>query len=229
MISTVLEIALSALLAPIMMLIQSGSVFQIVTGKDSGWNPQRRDDGSIAFGAIVVRHRWHTLFGLVAGIFAYTISPYLFGWMSPTILGLLLSIPLSWASGQLGIGLWLKRRGLLMTPEETAPPPIATRANALAVELAADAAYASGDALVSIRDDAAFRTLHQAMLPPGPRSERGRFEPDRVMALAKIGEAASLDEARRWLTAKERFLALHDPAMIGLIARLDDTTRRAEG
>ena len=32
---------------PIMMLIQSGSVAQILSGRDTGWNPQRRDDGSI--------------------------------------------------------------------------------------------------------------------------------------------------------------------------------------
>ena len=54
---------MSALIAPILMLIQSGSVFQILLGRDTGWNPQRRDDGSIPFGDIVRRHRWHMVLG----------------------------------------------------------------------------------------------------------------------------------------------------------------------
>ena len=50
--STIVEIIMSAAFAPIMMLIQSGSVAQILSGRDTGWNPQRRDDGSIPFSSI---------------------------------------------------------------------------------------------------------------------------------------------------------------------------------
>src|SRR3712207_6905801 len=47
------------------------------------------------------------------------------------------AIPLSWLSGQLGAGLALKRLGLLLTPEESRPPAIATRANELQIRNAA--------------------------------------------------------------------------------------------
>ena len=94
-----IEVVFSALLAPILMLIQSGSVFQILLGRDTGWQPQRRDDGSIPFRDIVRRHRWHTLLGAFAGVSAFLIATSLFLWMSPTIVGLLLAIPLSWLSG----------------------------------------------------------------------------------------------------------------------------------
>src|SRR5690606_6558785 len=47
--SALIEIVLSAMLAPMMMLIQSGAVFQILAGRDTGWQPQRRDDGSVPF------------------------------------------------------------------------------------------------------------------------------------------------------------------------------------
>jgi membrane glycosyltransferase len=221
------EVVLSALLAPVMMLIQSGSVFDILLGRDAGWQPQRRDDGSIPFDQIVRRHRWHTLLGIVAAVVAFIMSPYLFAWMAPTILGLVLAIPLSWASGQLGLGLWLKRRGLLATPEESAPPPIATRANALAAEFAI-VGQDEQDGLRVLHDDEEFRDLHETMLPPGSRSERGRFDEDKVMARAKLSEAASVEEACRWLNPKERFIALHDRALIGLIARLPASKRAAE-
>ncbi len=121
------------------MVVQSGAVFQILAGRDTGWNPQRRDDGSIPLSDIVRRHRWHTALGIVTGIGAFAIATSLFLWMSPTILGLVLAIPLSWASGQLALGLALKRRGLLVTPEEETPPPIALRAGELAARNAAAA------------------------------------------------------------------------------------------
>ena len=78
----------------------------------------------------------HTALGLVTLFAAGLISPSLVIWMSPTIAGLILSIPLSWASGQMWIGVGLRRLGLLTTPEETHTPPIVARANALADELA---------------------------------------------------------------------------------------------
>ena len=122
--STLIEILLSALMAPILMVIQSGSVFQILLGRDTGWQPQRRDDGSIPLRDIVRRHRWHTVLGLLTGVSAFMIATSLFLWMSPTIVGLVLAIPLSWLSGRLGAGLALKRLGLLMIPEETRTPPV---------------------------------------------------------------------------------------------------------
>jgi len=146
-------------------------------------------------------------------------SPALFTWMSPTIIGLLLAIPLSWASGQLGIGLWLRRRGLLATPEETHAPAVAVRANALGVQLMA-AGEDADNALRAVHEDAVLRGHHDAMLPVGMRSERGKFEPDRVMAQAKLAGAESLEGACAWLTARERFVALHDRALISLLVRL---------
>ena len=134
--STFVEIIISAALAPIMMLIQSGSVAQILSGRDTGWNPQRRDDGSIPFSSIARRHRSHALLGVITLFAAALISPSLVVWMSPTIAGLILSIPLSWASGNLTIGLAMRRIGLLRTPEETSPPAVVGRANMLAAELA---------------------------------------------------------------------------------------------
>ncbi|MFN8831431.1 MAG: glucans biosynthesis glucosyltransferase MdoH [Labrys sp. (in: a-proteobacteria)] len=217
MASTIIEVILSALLAPVMMLIQSGSVFEILLGRDSGWKPQRRDDGTIPLRDIIRRHRSHVALGVVAGLSAYVMSPFLFAWMSPTILGLVLAIPLSWASASLAAGLWLKRRGLLRTPEEITPPPIALRARDLADAYAADD---EGEALRHIHADPDFRELHEDMLPPGARGERGHFDTVKVLAQAKITEARTLDEACIWLTPQERFALLHDRALLALLARL---------
>ena len=217
--SSFIEVLLSALIAPIAMLIQSGSVFQILIGRDTGWNPQRRDDGSIPFRDIVRRHRWHTLLGLVAGVSAFAIATSLFLWMSPTILGLVLAIPLSWASGQLGLGLALKARGLLMIPEEGEPPAVIARAGALAVRNAARG-LDDADALEALHADPALAEAHAAMLPPAERRARGAVDAEHLLAQAKIAQAQTLAEARDWLSQKERMALLHDPALVARLSTL---------
>jgi membrane glycosyltransferase len=222
-ISFVFEVIMSALLAPVMMLIQSGAVFQILAGRDTGWKPQRRDDGSIPLMDIVRRHRSHVVLGAVTGVSAFLIATSLFAWMSPTILGLLLAIQISWASGQLSIGLWLKERGILLTPEETTPPPIAVKANALAEQLARRG-FDDCEAVSVLHGDSALRTHHIAMLPEASSRQRGQFIPERALAEAKLAEAASLQEAARWLHPKERSVVLTDRALLSILAKLPQTS-----
>ena len=147
-----------------MMVIQSGSVMQILSGRDTGWNPQRRDDGSIPFASIVRRHRAHTVLGVMTLFAAACCLASLVIWMSPTIAGLILSIPLSWASGQLWIGVVLRRLGLLTTPEETRTPAIVARANALAAELARTG-HDGDDGLRAIVADPTFATRTKSSCP----------------------------------------------------------------
>lgn len=225
-VSAFIEIILSALIAPILMLIQSGSVFQILLGRDTGWNPQRRDDGSIPLKSIVRRHISHTGLGFLAGVSAFLIATSLFLWMSPTILGLVLAIPLSWLSGQLAVGLALKRAGLLLTPEESSPPAIVTRANALQAQNAA-LGHDGLDALRALYAAPDLRAAHEAMLPAPPPRARGQLEADRVMAQAKIVDAETIDDALAWLKPKELMVVLHDRALLDIAMRLKPSSQDA--
>ena len=217
--STILEIVMSSLLAPIMMLIQSGSVIQILLGRDTGWNPQRRDDGSIPFRDIVRRHRSHVALGFLTLIAGILISPSLVAWMSPTIGGLILAIYLSWASGQRSIGLFLKRLGLLRTPEETMPPAIVVKANRLATELAA-AGYDGTDGIAALHASPELRELHETFLPAAEPRRRGDIDHNRVMAEAKLRDARTIEEAQTWLDRKERTAVLNDLELIARVATL---------
>ncbi|MDB5592940.1 glucans biosynthesis glucosyltransferase MdoH [Enterovirga sp.] len=219
-VSFLIELVLSALIAPILMLVQSGSVFQILVGGDTGWNPQRRDDGSIPLRDIVRRHRWHTLLGIVAGLSAFLIATSLFLWMSPTIIGLVLAIPISWLSGSLATGLVLKRFGLLLTPDEIRPPPIVAEANALQIENT-KCGFDDQDALLALYRDRALCDRHEAMLPHRPHRQRGEFEIERVMAEAKIIDATTIGEAAAWLSPRERMVVLNDRALLSLVKRLE--------
>jgi membrane glycosyltransferase len=217
--SLFLEILASAAIAPIMMLIQTGSVFQIVSGRDTGWDPQRRDDGSIPLKSIARRHRSHMAMGVVALFAAGLLSRSLVIWMSPTIAGLLLAIPISWASGQLGIGVALRNLGLLTIPEETEVPNIIARANSLAEELE-KSGHDGADGLRAVATEPRVREAHEFYLPEGARRRRGDIDVDEAVATAKLNDARTLDEVCQWLKPKEKLAVLNDRALIAMLARL---------
>ncbi|CAJ0853719.1 membrane glycosyltransferase [freshwater sediment metagenome] len=219
LISTLFEIVLSALLAPIMMLIQTGHVVHIVFGFDTGWDPQRRDDGSVPLIDIVRRHRSHMALGALSLVAGLLISPSLVAWMSPTIAGLILAIPISWLTSQRWLGLVFRRAGVLVTPEETTTPPIAKRGKALSKALArVEDDEING--IAAIHADPELRALHEAWLPTRKTRQRGAVTADRAVAEAKIADAETIEEAVSWLNRGERLVALSDRALIGMIARL---------
>ncbi len=156
--------------------------------------------------------------GLVTGVAAFAIATSLFLWMSPTILGLVLAIPISWASGQLGLGLALKRLGLLMTPEEREPRP--SRAGRALSRRNAESGLDDADALTALHADPALARAHAAMLPEATPRPRGSIDPDRALAQAKVVEAERIDEARAWLSPRERMALLHDRALLDRLGRL---------
>ncbi|MDI4641603.1 glucans biosynthesis glucosyltransferase MdoH [Rhodoblastus acidophilus] len=217
--STLFEVLMSALLAPIMMMVHAGHVLHILFGFDTGWEPQRRDDGSVPFKSIMRRHRDHVILGVISLVAALLISPSLAAWMSPTIAGLILAILLSWGTGLKSVGMAFRRIGLLTTPEERAPPPIATRANALSEELASEG-FDKADGLRVLHADPHFCAAHQAFLPPAPHHARGDIAPERAMAIAKLGEARTIEEASAWIQRKERAALMHDRALIAVLVRL---------
>jgi membrane glycosyltransferase len=217
--SAAFEIIMSALLAPIMMLVQSGHVMHFAFGLDTGWDPQRRDDGSISFAAIIARHRSHVALGLLTLVAGLSISASLVAWMSPTILGLILAIFLSWGTSLLSVGLALRRAGLLITPEEQTAPPVVARANFLANEPARPAAEAL-KGLHALHADPQFRAFHVACLPHRQKRRNGDISPEWALADAKLSDAGTIDEAISWLKPKERMAILQDPALIARLALL---------
>ncbi len=135
--SMVLETLLAALMAPITMYVQSRGVAEVLAGKDSGWDAQRRDDGSVPFSSLLRSYGGVTFLGVLAGGMAYAISPSLAAWMGPVIAGLLLSIPIVMLTSSRSAGQWLRRIGIFATPEERAPPQVITRAAELRRKAAA--------------------------------------------------------------------------------------------
>jgi membrane glycosyltransferase len=122
--SVLLETALSALIAPIMMIAQTRSLIEILMGRDAGWVVQHREDGSLSWDDAKRDYLSHTVLGGALGAGAWIISPAVFLWLSPVILGLALAIPLAVLTADPRLGERLRALGLFVTPEELDPPAI---------------------------------------------------------------------------------------------------------
>ncbi len=193
--SVLTETVLTGLIAPVAMLTQSGAVVSILSGRDGGWQPQRRDDGSVPFRDTLRRYRGHTAAGLALGVSSYLVSPSLFLWMIPVVAGLALSIPLAAYTARRSAGALFRRLGLLRTPEETAPPPVLLEAEGLR-----EAAAPGGVGALERLRDPALLAAHRAMLPP-PRRAGDPFDPALLMGLAKLREGGTAGLSRAELAA----------------------------
>src|SRR3546814_12489221 len=86
---------MSILLAPILMLFQSGFIVSILAGRSVRWAPQQRDDDETSWREAAAAHWGHTLLALAAGPVSYLYIPDFFFWLTPVLLGPAPSIPLS--------------------------------------------------------------------------------------------------------------------------------------
>jgi membrane glycosyltransferase len=215
----VLETLLSGLIAPVMMIFQSRAVGEILLGRDSGWQVQRRDDGETPLSELMRKYAVPTLFGVAMAGVAYAVSLPLLYWMAPVIVGLLLSIPIAMLSSrQSG-----PHPTLLRTPEQTAPPEALVRAN----ELAKAPGRVAASPLLELVEDGPLLESHLANLPDDKRRNRGQVDPNLAIARAKIEDAESLDEALGYLTQRETFAALNSPALLRALCAMPRTKQAA--
>ncbi len=217
-VSASIELLLSALYAPVMMLIQTQHVYEILRGKDSDWGSQRRDANVTSWREAWHYHWKHTLVGIVTAVVAYLLSPELLAWLAPAVLGLMLAVPLSKASGSVMIGQLLRRLALFRTPEEKQPPSVLERRN----ELIAAATTLDGDPLLHLARDAQARAAHSTGNLPRPADNRGHPNAFRLTAQHKLEEAENLQEALRWLTGPERIEVAADRRLLQTLAALPD-------
>ena len=214
--STLLETVLSALYAPIMMIVQTQHVIEILTGRDSGWNAQRRRTDATAWSEAARIHWVHGVIGVLTGVIAYFISPTLLAWLTPTLAGLLLAIPLSKMSGSVRTGRVMHALGLLRTPEEKQAPPVIQRRD----ELLAQANELARDGLRYLAADRQARYAHISGNLPRPAESRGHPDPHRLTAEQKVHDAATLNEALAWLGPAEKVHVAGDPRLLERLAEL---------
>ncbi len=215
---SILETILSALYAPLMMLMQTSHIIQILTGRDAGWSPQRRSASGIPWGAVCRQHWMHMLIGLGVAYFAYRLSPILLAWLSPALLGLVLAVPLSKASGSVALGRWLARFGILRIPEEAHIPDLVRRRDTLAQ----NSPPLPVDGLRHLARDSYSRLTHINFNPEPPADPRGVPDGCRLIAAKKVADARTLQEVLEWLSPSERLRVAADKRLLEHLAYLPD-------
>jgi membrane glycosyltransferase len=221
--SILLETILSALYAPVLMLIQSRHVLEVFLGRDSGWKTQRRDGGASSWREAWRFHRRHMAIACAMAVIVWFLSPELLIWISPALLGLFLSVPLSHLSGSQSIGRALAAVGLLRTPEEMHPPALVTRR----LELLKEAPPLPEDGLYHLARNREARLAHIHGNLPRPADPRGRPDPHAFTAEQKLVDARTLEEALAWLTPIERVEVAASARMLAQLAALPDEQRPA--
>lgn len=121
--STLLEMVLSALLAPIRMLAHSRFVLEALLNMSLKWAGQNRSS-EIGWRAALLSQAPGTILALAWSSFAWWLDPLFFLWSLPVALPLVLAAPTSVFLSRIGIGLGMRRKGWLLIPEEVEEVPV---------------------------------------------------------------------------------------------------------
>lgn len=127
-----LEIAFTAAIAPLMMLLHTEFVATALAGRSVNWAPQQRDADAIGFRRVVGLLGPRCALGaLLAGAAAWW-APALMLWMLPLLASFVVAMPLVvWSSREQGRGHPGRTARLFATPPETTAPPVLARLRTL--------------------------------------------------------------------------------------------------
>lgn len=208
--SVFLEIFISAVSAPIMMMFQSKFVFDIFSGNSVSWSTQNRDNRGTSFKEAFERHFWHMTLGVIATIVIWFYAHSIFYWMLPITIGLMLSIPISMLTSRVGVGQFFRRHNYFIIPEEYEHPHILQQAHKFAKVFEGLVSDKKGVALLI--SDSLMNAVHIMMLPVnGPAPDYGRdvLESAQIKLDNYISHNLDLD-----LTKEEELALLYSPEIL---------------
>lgn len=209
--SSLFEILLSTLIAPVQMLIQTRQIYEILRGRDSGWQAQVRAGSMPDWRLVISRHWVHVLLGVVTLIVLAQFSPAQLIWLSPILAGLILSPITSRLSASPVFGRWARIRGLLVTPEERDPPAILSEA--LAAVRALPKPATGRAAILELGTNPERLASHVALLSPRGELSQAQKLAD-ITAAAKIDHAATRHEALDFLNTAETEALISNAALL---------------
>jgi len=141
--SALVEVCLSATIAPVMMIQHTISLARTLAGVDAGWQPQRRTAGIVSLRVLARFHCGETVLG--AGLCAAMAQGLVPLWLAPIAVSLVLAVPVSAMTARVTRR---QRSRLFTVPERTRPPEVIaaaeTHSQAISRAAAAPAQPAAG-------------------------------------------------------------------------------------
>ena len=208
--SVVFESVLATLLAPIRMAFHSRFVLLNLMGREVPWISQRREDRETPWRDALRHHGRDALVAGAWGSAVLWIAPAYFWWLTPVLVALVLSVPLSVLSSRVRLGELARRRGLFLTPEETAPAQELRDLYVAAVQMNAARDWRpplERDGFVRAAVDPYVNALHCTL----QRGER-RLSPSILREREALLQRA-LADGPETLGSKERRVLLSDPEL----------------
>ncbi|HVT34838.1 MAG TPA: glucans biosynthesis glucosyltransferase MdoH [Nevskiaceae bacterium] len=121
-ITLLLEMIFSALLAPVRMLFHTRYVTFALAGIAVAWKSPPREDAQTPWSEALRRHAGGTVLGMAWLGFVYWLQPTFLWWLLPVAGAMVIAIPLSVWSSYIGLGRWSRDARLFLIPEEAQPP-----------------------------------------------------------------------------------------------------------
>ncbi len=211
--SVLLELLLSTLYAPMMMLIQTHHVVDILLGRDSGWQTQSRSGDVMAWRDALRLTLFYVIIGVLPLVVLLWLAPQQIIWLSPVLSGLLLAPWLARHSGNIYFGQKLLHQRWLVTPEELQLPAIMSDAAKYRQQFT-DACTLT---LAEVLQHRQYVDAHIASLDKTANSEDEEQQLLAVTAKAKIEAAENLPQAIRFLSAEEQLTVAGNTALLALM------------
>ncbi|MNC12411.1 Glucans biosynthesis glucosyltransferase H [compost metagenome] len=123
LVSVLIEVLFSVLLAPVRMIFHTRFVVAAFLGWAATWNSPQRDDDSTPWTEALRRHGPQSALGLAWTVLVFSLNPGFLWWLAPIVISLMLSIPVSVISSRTTLGKQARSDGLFLIPEEHAVPP----------------------------------------------------------------------------------------------------------
>jgi membrane glycosyltransferase len=199
--SVLLEIALSALVAPIRMVFHTVFVVAGMTGLRVEWRSLPREDAETRWRDALRRYGGPTLLGIGWAAGVQWVAPAFLRSLLPVMVALALSVPTAVWTSRASLGARLRRARILSIPEETRPP----------LELRLVRRYLRRPApVVGLEDavlDPVVNAVACAVATPRPR-------PGATVAAARSDLVAAALRGPDALGPRDRMLLLSDPAAL---------------
>ncbi len=119
--STLAELALSSITAPVLLMYSTRSVLQVILGRDGGWPTNNRGDGTLSLKDSFLAAHWIVTIGLVGLMATWAFAPGLLLWLLPVGLPMVLAPLILWWTSR------PSRSRLMGVPSEYAKPAVMRR------------------------------------------------------------------------------------------------------
>jgi len=123
MTGALIEATIAIIIAPLMMFYHAYFVLNVLVGKNVSWDAQGREGRMVPWKEAFKRTWVASAIAIAWGGITLSLTPILFWWLAPVLLGLLLAAPIIRFSSSLYLGKLSRSLGMFVSPSEVEEIP----------------------------------------------------------------------------------------------------------